>query len=58
MSRLPAACSDSTHEMNAVIAMQRKIFDPAVPRVLSRIAGIGSASSPFTIACRSGAANT
>ena len=56
--RLAAACRLSTQERNAVIAMTRKTFAPTGPSVDSRIAGIGSASSPDTIAWRSGAAST
>ena len=56
--RLAAACRLSTQDRNAVIATTRKSFAPTGPSVDSRIAGIGSASSPETIAWRSGAAST
>ncbi len=58
MSLLPAACKDSTQDTNAVIAMRRKNLEPTVPNVSSRIDGIGSATSPSTMAWRFGAAST
>ena len=53
-----AACRLSTQEMNARTATTRKIFAPTSPRLPTRIAGIGSATSPATISSRFGAAST